>query len=383
MKYYSSLILIITCCCSLISASEFTISSYNCGGLSDHYDYLRAAAMQKLIQERYQAEPEQMMLNEKMQKLALKILFSPNLLEKTSAEEEWEQKNYEHLFESITAAPNEEKSMNAIWSQKCQEMMTSYKERPVSIFDEEVNQMLRDQIKDLTKQTGVESHQIEEARGILAKRLFNYYLKQDVICLQEADYIQPEIFPDHYTWAFAQTSHSKNAIAWNKNRFKCLEEVGNLMGRAFIVKLQDLETQQTFLVVSGHLTGCNPYRVEVDSVGNKDSLKGDLELQAIVKLLEDKQADYMLMGLDSNVTAHHPRLNIFKEAGYLLDYENFLESTCTNPYQMLNTRIDWIVGKSSCSQSLKITNIPVFGVGLNSIQTNISDHKPVAAKICY
>lgn len=69
-----------------LSAAEFTISSYNCGSLSGHYDYLRAAAMQKLMQERYIAEPQNMSLNENIQKIALKILFSGDAQEKQAAE---------------------------------------------------------------------------------------------------------------------------------------------------------------------------------------------------------------------------------------------------------------------------------------------------------
>ena len=57
-------------------AVELTISSYNCGGLPDHYDYLRAAVMQKLVQERYIKEPQEMARIEKIQKLALQILFT-------------------------------------------------------------------------------------------------------------------------------------------------------------------------------------------------------------------------------------------------------------------------------------------------------------------
>lgn len=75
----------------------------------------------------------------------------------------------------------------------------------------------------------------------------------------------------------------------------------------------------------------------------------------------------------------HPRLNIINDAQYRLDHENYLEATCTNPYHVLNTRIDWIVINGEAS----ITNIPVLNVSLNSIQTNMSDHKPIAAKVKY
>jgi hypothetical protein len=73
VKCYKYIINFLSFTCSVLTASEFTMSSYNCGGLSEHYDYLRAASMQKLMQERYIAEPENMSLNEKIQKLALKL----------------------------------------------------------------------------------------------------------------------------------------------------------------------------------------------------------------------------------------------------------------------------------------------------------------------
>ena len=92
-------------------------------------------------------------------------------------------------------------------------------------------------------------------------------------------------------------------------------------------------------------------------------------------------ADFKLIGMDSNVTSLHPRLSILKDNEYTLDYNNFLEPTCTNPFQILNTRIDWITLKTN--QKSHITNVPILSVGLNSLQTNFSDHKPIGAKISY
>ncbi len=75
---------------TILSATEFTIGTYNCGALSDNYDYLRGVTMQKLMQERYIAEPEKMAINEKIQKMALKILFAPDgSSAKELAQREW------------------------------------------------------------------------------------------------------------------------------------------------------------------------------------------------------------------------------------------------------------------------------------------------------
>lgn len=369
---------------SFIIADEFTISSYNCGGLSDHYDYLRAACMQKVMQERYVAEPEDMALNEKIQKVALKILFSTQPEEKLSAEKEWNQKGYQQLLEKLTAIPAAENSPNAFWNQKVEETITSYKLRPVVISDEEVSQMLNDHFSDLTRgKEGELNEQLEETRATMAKRIFSHHLKYDIICLQEADYLDLSMFPEHYEILFSESSHSINGMAWNKERFELMETLGSIMGRGYAVKLKNKRDGKLVLVASGHITGCNPFRVEsYPSSGLNDSSKGDTELEAIIEVFNQNEADFKIIGMDSNVTSFHPRLSILKDNDYQIDYENYLEPTCTNPHQVLNTRIDWIALNAG-STPATLVNIPVLGVGLNSIQTNISDHKPVAAKISY
>lgn len=360
--------------CSILSAGEFTISSYNCGGLSDHYDYLRAAAMQKLMQERYIAEPEEMALNEKIQQVALKILFSPD---PSAAKLEWEEKGYQQRIADLTASLLREDSPNTIWNQKGDGMITSYKVRPVEIYDKEVYQMITTHVNDLVRGKVSMPQKLQKARAIMAKRTFTHYLPHDIICVQEADYLQADTFPEHYEVAMSESAHSKNGIAWNKNRFEQVSQSRDILGRAFAVKLRDKESGKTVLVASGHITGCNPFWVE------SDSAKGDNELRTIVDLFENMSGDMAIIGMDSNVTALHPRLRILKEAGYRVDYENYLEPTCTSPYLVVNTRIDWIALKTKGGGEASITNIPIHSVGLNSIQTNISDHKPIAAKVFF
>jgi hypothetical protein len=368
---------------SLLSAAEFTISSYNCGGLSDHYDYLRAASMQQLMQERYVAEPEQMFLNEKIQKIALKILFSPDPIERMLAQQEWDLNGYEEIVEQITSTPKDPGSVNRAWHEKAECMITSYKVRPVVIHDTKVNQRLDEHVRDLTKNKATRQKQLQEVRKLMAMRIFAHDLRHDVICLQEADYLDPSMFPKQYEVLFSETEHSKNGIAWNKDRFELVESIGTILDRGFAIRLLDKETDKIVVIGSGHITGCNPYRVEEDpETGLLDSAQGDRELVAFVDCFDHQQADILVMGIDSNVTALHPRLRILQEAGYQIDCEHCIEPTCTNPYQILNTRIDWIALKSNLDNT-SITNIPVFSVGFNNIQTNMSDHKPIAAKIDY
>ena len=382
MNLFKLFIACLTFAASIVSAAEFTVSSYNVGGLSEYYDYLRAANMQKLMQERYTAEPEEMALNEKIQKVALKILFSQDPQEKSAAQREWE--GYQPSLERLIASPNSHNSPNAAWNQKAEAMITNYKERPVIVYDTEVIQMLDEHLPGLGADgNAARTEQLDQAWPRMAQQIFAHQMKFDIICLQEATYLDRALFPEKYELLLTDTSHSPNGIAWNKEKFQLVEEIGNIMDKGFAVCLLDKESGKTLLVASGHLSGCNPYKVELSGSGVADSAKGDAELEAIVKLFEEKQADLMLIGMDANVTSLHPRLSILKQAGYSLDYKNYVDATCTNPNQVLNTRIDWIVIKTSEGTQAAITNIPVVNVGLNSIQTNMSDHKPVAAKITY
>lgn len=369
---------------SILSGAEFTIASYNCGGLSNHYDYLRAVSMEKLMQERYIAEPEYMALNEKIQKIALKILFSNDAIEKDLAQQEWDQKEYSKYFEFLTNAPTQSKSINKYWHDRAGSMITSYDVRPVIIHDEKVVQMIDDHLSDLNKKDGLDrQEQLQEVRKIMAMRIFANHLNYDVLCLQEADYLDSSMFPKTYEVLFADSDHSKNGIAWNKERFELVSPIGDILKSAFAVQLRDKETGKIVLIASGHLTGCNPYRIEKNPKTDlPDSAKGDRQLQAIVDLFDAEEADLRIIGMDSNVTSLHPRLDILKNFEYQIDYENYLEPTCTNPYQVLNTRIDWICVQSNLDE-VSIVNIPVLSIGLNNMTTNISDHKPIAAKINY
>lgn len=385
MKFYQFIFVCFSLSCSILTSSEFTLSSYNCGGLTEHYDYLRAAAMQKLMQERYMAEPKNMSLNEEIQRLALKILFAQDSQEKMLAELEWQQKGFQKKIEHLTAVPTLSESPNTIWHQKSEEIITSYKIRPVSISDKRVNRMLKEHVQDLLSD-GEKSGEdpLTEIRATMAKRIFAHHLKFDIICLQEANYLDNSMFPDHYEVLFADNSNLRTGIAWNKERFELIGSIGNILDKAFALKLLDKENGRSVLVASAHISGCNPYFTEKNSLtGLADSVKGDDELHFILELLHGLEADIKLIGMDSNVTSLHPRLNILKDAGYKIDYENFLEQTCTNPYQVLNTRIDWIAIDAVNEEPVSIVNIPVLSVGLNHIQTNMSDHKPIAAKISY
>ncbi|KIC72379.1 hypothetical protein DB42_DE00250 [Neochlamydia sp. EPS4] len=145
--------------------------------------------MQKLMQERYIAEPENMSLNEKIQKLALKILFSPDSQEKLSAQQEWDQKGYQHIFRHLTTSPMDNNSPNTTWNQKANEIITSYKVRPVVIHEKEVKQMLGEHFKDLSSDVEANtSTLLQEVHATMPMRVFAHHLKYDVICLREAGY---------------------------------------------------------------------------------------------------------------------------------------------------------------------------------------------------
>lgn len=348
-----------------LSAADFTVSSYNCGALSDHYDYVRAVGMHKLTQERYNEESEKLAQLERIQNLSLKILFAPEQ-EKLAAQQEWETQNYSAELTTLLTDPNAPDSINTKWRDRSETLLTDYKTRPIVIHDEEVQELINNQTEDLT---GAEKN-LDLTIQKMAQRIFNHELKYDIIALQEANYMDASLFPEHYEVNFSPSKY--NGVAWNKKRFELVEANSNLP-RTHIVTLRDLQSGETVAIASGHLTGCNPF------TGGKDSKKGDDELHQILEQLESISADFKVIAMDSNVTATHPRLNLLKEAGYSLDYTNYLSPTCTNPYFVYDTRIDWIAVKSISAN--QITNIPVQGVGLNNPQNNMSDHKPIAARI--
>lgn len=320
------------------------------------------------MQERYNVEPELMSRFEKVQKLAAKVFFAKNA--KDAQQKLWQDN--QPFWERITQSPLLAESPNRLWFEKSSDMLSSYQARPIVVRDVEINLMLSEHL-DLDVR--IES---------MAKNIFKHQLKYDIICLQEANFLTNESLPATYQVMLADTSHSINGVAWKKERFELIGTIGNIMDKAFAVHLQDKQSGKTVLIASGHISGCNPFCSQKDPVtGIADSAKGDRELAHLIQLFDMTTADIKVIGMDSNVAATHPRLLLLKDAGYCVDAENFLEPTCTSPYQLLNTRIDWIALKSTADLKTSITNIGVLGVGLNSLETNVSDHKPIAAKIQY
>ncbi len=365
---FSSMTALVLCFAPLLGV-EFTVCSYNCGALADHYDYIRAVCMHKVVQQRYNEEPEVMDALQKIESAALKILFADD----ANAKSEWEEHDYSAQFARIASHPEAKGSLNQKWHALSEKIATSYKERPIVIYDDEVRSLLLEHVKDLARceDGNLSNEWISAARRVMAKRIFTHELKYDLILLQEADYLDETLFPEAYEVRFSRDAHSVNGIAWRKGRFELIEEVGSILGRSYVVLLKEKDSGSTILVASGHLTGCNPFTVD-----NGDSARGDHELRTLLALMEDVDADLKVIGMDSNVTATHPRLALLKEAGFMVDCEKFLEPTCSNPWQVLDTRIDWIAVKSGA-----LSNLPVNGVGLNSPQTNMSDHKPIAARV--
>jgi hypothetical protein len=363
MNLFKSLIAVLIFNISLAGGTEFTVASYNCGGLSDHYDYLRAACMQEVMQERYSQEPELMSLTEKIQQIALKMVFAKSDEEKRIAKSQWQAKDNWALYD-LTMLDGVE-SPNWRWRQEIDKMITDYKIRPI-VCDEEVLERFDQHLLNISRGAqGSREELLHKTYLEMAKKIFTHSLKFDVICLQEANYLDPSLFPENY-----EVHLSKRGIAFNKDRFECVENFGDIKGQGMALSLRDKESGKTVLVVSAHLAGCDPF------IGQVCSERGDGHLREILSFIEKQSAEVVIIGMDSNVTAMHPRLCKIKE--FEIDYNNFIEPTCTNPISMLNTRIDWIVAKGD---GVKVVNIPVLGVGLNSIETNMSDHKPIAARI--
>lgn len=313
--------------------------------------------------------------NEIIQQVALKILFG-NAQDSATAQQEWEQNGYQYVADTLASSPIESTSPNSYWHQKCLNTITPYNVRPISVWDKQVYASIRSRL-------GTPPRSPAAIRTWIARTIFASNLRTDIICLQESEYLNQYIFPSNYAVVFAPNTHQRTGIAWNRNRFEEVEVIGSVANKAFAVKLRDRVNNKVILVASGHFTGCNPYRTEQNPhTGALDSARGDAELQNVVDMFNTHSVDLTLLGMDSNVTSLHPRLRILKDAGFELDYTNYLEQTCTNPYYVLNTRIDWIMIKSP-SQTATITNLPIPNIGLNNIADNFSDHKPIAASVSY
>ena len=363
---------------SFNNSNSLTIVSYNCGGLSDHYDYKRAACMEILMAKRFMIEPENMVQFEKIQQLALKIIFEKDTEKLNLARKEWDQKNYSSISKQITLAPNKANSPNAIWYREAEQMISSFKTRPVTLCDQAFLKLKNDLNTLNTDAQGCNlSKKLVNARNSIAKKIFANIFMQDIFCFQETQYLDSSLFPDKYT-VHISGEHCKTGIAWDKSRFTKLKIIDLLTDRGFALSLLDTFSKKIILVTSCHLSGCNPFQVE-DTNGVKDADKGDLELRQILKIVSQQTADLKIIGMDANVTPLHPRLKILKQHNFALDCNNFIESTCTNPSQILNTRIDWIAMQSNILSPV-IENIPLQ-VPLNNTLLNFSDHKPIAAKI--
>jgi len=367
---------------------KFTIASYNAGGLPDHYDYLRAVALEDIVKERSKTDKKTFNELGKIQAVALKILFTNDPDERATLTSEWEEREYSKKLQAITESPQSEESINHKWYQKSITTISPYNVRPIIFYDSYIVKTLRKHILNTTGITFPEDYTTEQmnaainkTRSIMAKKIFKDHLAFDIIALQEADYINPWDFPNHYKMKTSTTSHSINAIVWNSNKFTFVREIASMSSYGYIIELKNKETGQHIAVASAHLKGCNPFSVEVNPETQKpDSERGSNQLKEILAKLENSDSDIKIIAMDSNVCASHPRLSLLKESDYKIDYNNALGNTCTSPIQILNTRIDWIGAKSN-TENISIRNIDIAEVKLNSHNTNISDHRPVASEI--
>lgn len=368
-------------------AASITVASYNCGGIRDHYDYLRAVSLQQLIQERYNKEPLILAEYARAQETKLIELFAPIGL--SHQQHILNYKVYGHVIElnHIVQHPYKENSINKKWREKSEKIITTHLIRPIVIYDHTTQDLLNRHIRDTLKANEVdETHlslneKLDIVRSIMAEDIFANHMTYDVIALQEADYLYQELFPENYSIEFSDQTNNLNAIAWDTTKLKLVEKVDQISNRHFSLVLEHIETGKTLLVTSAHLTGCNPFEIEYNDKGIADSLKGDDQLAQAVTQMGSIEADIKVIAMDSNVTAMHPRMRLLKNLGYMIDYTNYLYPTCTSPWQILDTRIDWIAVDNLMPLKTKIVNIPIHNVGLNSITTNISDHKPVASRI--
>jgi hypothetical protein len=386
---------------------SFTVCSFNCGG--QPLDWPRTAVMEKLMTQRYSLEKNSMSINDKVQKAAL---FFFNFSLSTITPLDWNNA-FTQLHESALDWHNvfeEFRGTSLYWRKRLINSITPLETIPVKIIDPDIASSFQKIIEDLrpekTKHLPKEGKCLEtlnqhkrvrlspeekeilekrkkereilEARETLAKKIFSK-LNYDILCLQEGQYLKSSMFSEKFH-VLSSPGCVKLGIAWNKERFDLEEMIYDVCDRAFAVQLYDVQDGKRILIVSAHLKGCDPFSSVVENAGY-DSQKGDYELFQIINFFNQRPADINIIGMDSNVTALHHRLGFLWNEGFQLDAENHLYPTCTNPQLMLNTRIDWIAMRINNGLQANITNLKIKKIGLNDPKTNISDHRPIAARI--
>ncbi len=438
-------------------ARDFTVSSYNIGGRlgsgNNHYDYWAAASIGKVVGERYLRESRNMGFLENVQKIALKILFSLDPKELLDANHLWLSNDCQDRLGHFIGSRNK---LNQAASRAYRAIIGAYKgsNEPIIITDRDLERKVEEHLQREHSRMSLMAPPMDlhEICKSMVRTIFRNSLRQDIICIQEATWIDHEIFSlSNYSSIFTNPSDlegpstqvSKIGIAWNADRFEFVKTIESVTKRALAIQLRDKSNGKVISVASAHISGCNPFHpceiktkprklraLEVlghldseiqaamtlassvlppiasdekvfkevvegeGSLGSEDavakvevkkydSMKGDQEVEDLLSKLQIEESDLLVIGLDSNVTSLHPRLEIFKRFGYQLDCINHIYSTCTNPVHVLDTRIDWILCKSSDGSSLGIQNIPIPGVELNDLTTNVSDHKPIASMISY
>lgn len=377
-----------------LNDNTLTVASFNMGGIpipttyhpdsptATSYDYIESLTSNELMRERYAAEPKQLELILKIQEVALQRCFGEGDTQRR-AERTWEAEDYqsklEELMDPVNNKPWYEKNgqkLPLFWD--VQKAVHSDTPIDITITDDNVRRQLSEflDIADSQITPGSEFDEIIlNKRKEIAKRIFSDELSDaDIITLLEYNDFAAEspLSLDEYDVQFKSERFVTTGIAWKKERFEFVREIGrDELVRSYSVLLRDRLTNKTIAVGALHPVGCNPF------LSNAGSKTGDETLKTALKVMETAQADLMIVGTDANVTPTHPRLGLFAEAGYKVD-PSFFYPTATNPVDFVDTKIDYIAVKGG-----EIQNLPVLSVGLNSMRTNISDHKPLKAKIRY
>lgn len=357
----------------LVANKDFTFGSYNLGCLRDHYDYMIAARMSVLMRDRYRKEPLEMDLIEKVQQVAARKFLESDSVKKDLATREWDELGYQALIEKITVPPGNEGSIHQVWYDRSNAMMSDFRTFPIRIEDVRIKDAVIAQVGSLEPQA------ILFERQRLYQKIITEALGTDIVCFQEADYMPVSMLPNGYQSVQSNRNKSIQRIAWKASRFELIQNLGDIASdKGLAVLLRDKTTQKTVAVATAHLQGCNPFQRVYDQEGKSDSIKGDEQLSAVIQTIDRTGADVQIVGMDSNVTAMHPRLQMLRTAGFEFDGDHYIEPTCPSPYFICNTRLDWIAAKGA-----SLVNMPVMNVDLNNLSTNPSDHKPIAARVHY
>ncbi len=183
----------------------------------------------------------------------------------------------------------------------------------------------RDEI--MAEEMVTRKHRDEKITGLLAT------IRPAIICLQEAprDPNSGKLDAERLknwlgdSYEFITGDNEDTLVAWDTKQFGIKRQIetpdvqGIKAKELFtIVDLVHTGSQKVVRVISGHFQGCLDTRHD-----SEDAAEGTRQLQLALQIAEkdSKGVDVVFFGCDANVEPEHPRIDVLRNASYVMDGE--------------------------------------------------------------